>query len=347
MTILGQAHDALARYNLGTGAEISRQLEATHAAFRVRASGRLYALRQFNAYVEPEDMQAQFALAEGMHEAGLRVSTPVPTTDGDPFAMVGERLWALFPWCDGRPGSADRLDDLTVLVSTQGAWVRCCEHLRSGSQWNTIVCRARKFRQRKSWAWVVPLDQVPRFAEEQRVIRRAQAKAPGNAGRRSLSSLLPELEPSIARVRDLFEEQSVSELPHMVTHGDFWASNICISDAGAVVLDLDCYSFEPRVTDFAKAANWYYRQQSPSENAALFRQFQAHAQLALEEAELLPLMMCAHDLYYAVSHVLMVLDEQDPAARSRTTESIRSEMEAPRRYQRERDAILRMFVGGG
>lgn len=336
---------ALGRYDLGGNAEIMRQLKDTHAAFQVRAGGRLCALRQFNPYMDVEDLRIQFLFAELMQDVDLKISFPIPAKDGEVFVEVGDRLWALFPWCDGQPGQSDRLEDLIVLTSMQGTWVECCKRLRSNPHWETIACTAQKFRQRKSWAWVVPLDQIPRYEKEHRVIQRARSEAPDGTHLKTFLDLLPEVNSSICKFEELLKEQNIYELPHTIAHGDFWVSNISISDGGAVVLDLDCYSFEPRITDFARAANWYYEERCAFENAYLFSQFQERARLSMEEAEALPLMMCAHDLYYAVGHVLLFLEEDEPDAQDRLIKSIQSELKAPERYQQERDRILRMFLG--
>ena len=132
-------------------------------------------------------------------------------------------------------------------------------------------------------------------------------------------------------------------MPHIITHGDFHPSNVFISNEETAVFDLDCYSFEPRITDFARAANWYYNKRNPSERALLFRKFQEHACLSKDEIEALPLMMCAHDLYYAVGHILLFLNEA-PDGQSQLVKSIQAEMKAPERYQLERDKILRVFL---
>lgn len=343
MTLDQHAQKAIEKYDLGRNAEIIRQLEATHAAFQVSAGGRLYALRQFNAYMDTEDLYIQFRLAELMQDAGLNTPVPVQAQDGKISVEVEDRLWALFLWCDGRSGQSGCIEDLTILTSIQGAWIEYCGSLHSDPHWEAIVCTARKSRQRKSWAWIVPLDQVPRFAEEHKVIQKAHSEAPEGSYRRAFLDLLPEMYSGICDFQELLNEQGIHELPHTVTHGDFWASNIIISGEETAVLDLDCYSFEPRITDFARAANWYYRERSALENARLFRQFQERARLSVEEAEALPLMMCAHDLYYAVGHILLFLEEA-PGAQSQMIEGIRSEMKAAERYQQERDGILRMFL---
>jgi len=300
--------------------------------------------------MDVEDLRIQFLLAKLVQEAGLKISVPIPTKDGEILVEVAYRLWALFPWCEGRPGQGDCVEDLGVLTSTQGAWIECGERLRSNPHWETIVHAAQRFRQRKSWAWIVPLDQVPRFVSEHRIIQWAHgeaAEAPESPERNMFLDLLPEVYAKICEFKELLKEQGIRELPHTVTHGDFWASNVILSDGEAVVLDLDCFSFEPRIADFARAANWYYRERSASENADLFRRFQERARLRMEEVKALPLMMCAHDLYYAVGHVLLFLDEEgNPDGQRGMIEAIQSEMKAPERFQHERDRILRLFLKG-
>jgi Ser/Thr protein kinase RdoA (MazF antagonist) len=345
MPIVEQAQRAVGRYDLGGDAKICRQLEATHAAFQVRAGDRLYALRQFNPYMDAEALRTQFLLAGLMREAGLNTPLPVPTDGGEPFVEVEGRLWAVFPWCNGRPGASDCMADLFVLASVQGKWIECGELVRASRQWETIVRCAGRHRQRKSWAWVVPLDQVPRFAHEQMIVDRARAEAPEGPYREAFLHLACEVGDSVRGFDRLLERQRVRDLSHAVTHGDFWVSNVSISEDTAAVLDLDCYSFEPRVTDFARAANWYYRERSASENAQLFREFQAHAHLGGREIETLPLMMCTHDLFYCVARTLLFMEERESlTAQRRLIETIRAEARASERYERERDSVLHTFL---
>jgi len=345
MTSSDGAREALEAYSLSGPATLVRQLEATHVAFQVQAGERLYALRQFNPYITAEALTEQFRLARLMCEIGLNVSVPVCASDGSAFVEVADGFWALFPWCDGRPGQRDRIDDLRVLAAMQGKWIACAERLSSRPEWEGIERVASEFRRRKSWAWVVPLDQLPRFAREQQVIERARQEAPGGPHRQAFLDLLPEVDSRIREFDGLLRENGVHDLPHTVTHGDFWASNICISEDGAVVLDLDCFSFEPRIADFARAANWFHTDTTPQENASLLRQFQGQARLSEEELRALPLMMCAHDLYYAVGHVLLFLTE-DAASQAHLIGQIESEVKAADRFEREGEEIMSMFLTG-
>ncbi|MFA5031733.1 MAG: phosphotransferase [bacterium] len=320
-------------YSSSKTAGIKCKLEATNLAFQVKIDKKLYALRQFNRYMNAKDLSMQFLLAKLINTSGLKTPRPVLTRNGKEFVKVDDRLWALFPWCNGQAGGKEKLGDLKILVSTQGKWVECSTTLNSHPELKPIIKSAKKFRRRKSWAWVVPLDKVPEFAKEHPVIR----KIPTGKHHKILSSLLPELQSNICEFEELLKKHRIHELPHIVTHGDFWASNIVISGKEAVILDMDCYSFEPRITDFAKAANFYYKEHSNSENASLFKEFQKYAKLSKEEIETLPLLMCAHDLYYAVGHLFL---GDLPSIRA-----IKLEMKAAQRYKKEHGKILNIFLG--
>ncbi|MEW6686195.1 MAG: phosphotransferase [Candidatus Edwardsbacteria bacterium] len=339
-----KAQKVIEKYNLDEKAEIVCELKATHRAFRVRAGNKLYALRKFNPYMDAEDLRVQFLFATLMQHAGLNTNIPILTKDGETFVEVKGELWALFPWCDWRCGNDDCMDDLLVLSSIQGLWINCCEKLRSHSLWDAIVCNAQKFRQRKSWAWVIPLDQVPRFVEECKIIQKAESEVSDSPYRERFLNLLPQVYSGICKFDRILKEQEIHTLPHMVTHGDFHPSNVFVSNKKEVaVFDLDCYSFEPRITDFARAANWYYNKRSGLEKARLFKKFQMHAHLSEEEIEALPLMMCAHDLYYAVGHIILFPGEPEDN-QYRLIKSIQRELKAPERYQRMHDDILHAYL---
>ena len=122
-----EARKAIGRYEREGDAGIVRRLEATHMAFQFRIHDRVYALRQFNPYMDAEGLCVQFRLAQMLHRFGLKTSVPIPAEDGRFFVEVENRFWALFPWCNGRPGQGDRFEDLCALTSAQGTWIECCE----------------------------------------------------------------------------------------------------------------------------------------------------------------------------------------------------------------------------
>ena len=127
----------------------------------------------------------------------------------------------------------------------------------------------------------------------------------------------------------------------------FIRNNIYKTDDAVLVLDMECYGFEPRITDFARTANWFYKKRTPTEKADLLRRFQQQAQLTVTEIEILPLMMCAHDLYYAVLHLfLFLVQDDDLAEQQRLIGAIQWEMRAAERFERERDTILRAYRQG-
>lgn len=346
MRLHQDAEEALGKYGIDGDVKIVQQLEATHAVFQVRAGKELSVLRQFNPYMRADDLRTQFLLAELMREGGLQISTPRAAADGEAFVEVGGRLWALFPWCEGRPGRGDCLEDLGVLAGLQGSWVASGERLRSNPHWSTVVSRAESFRQRKSWAWAVPLDRVGRFARQHKIIERGRAEVREGPHHATYLDLLTQVDTSVREFEGLLRQKRTQELPHTVTHGDFSVNNIRIWDDRSAVLDLDCFSFEPRTTDFARTANWCYGTVSGAEKARLLERFQLEARLSTDEVEALPLMMCAHDLYYAVGHVLLFLSEDDPEEQRHLLTSIEKETKAPHRYRLERDSILGEFLRG-
>ncbi len=285
----------LAHYSVGVGSQQVRQIEATHRAFRVEVDGKPYALRQFNPYMACEDLATQLLLAHAMAEAGLSTPVPVPTDDRKPFVQLACRLWALFPWCDGRPGDPERFEDLMALVEAEAKWATCCGPVEHSPHWDAIVGTAKRLRRRKDWAWIVPLDQLPHFAQEI-AIPKVSDELPRGSTAGKLGEALPGLLWAAAVLQELLVDQSVGELPHMVTHGDFWASNIVISGEGTHVLDLDCFSYEPRVADFARSAHWYHAERTPHENSRLMSRFRILTGLRDEEVQILPALIYAHDL---------------------------------------------------
>ncbi len=344
MTPRADIESVLRGYGLAAEFRSVTELEATHRAFRIDVDGRSYALRQFNRFMTAADLEAQACLAVALSQAGLSTPAPLPANDERLFVQVNDRLWALFPWCDGHPGDSRQFDDLVALVEAQGRWVRCAGRIGQARHWNTILSTARRFRQRKDWAWIVPLDQLPRFVDEL-AMPALSARGPANPQGDRLRGLLPGLSEAASRLRGMLDAQSVSSLPHMISHGDFWASNICISDRGTHVLDLDCFSYEPRVTDFARAAHWWYDQHTPAENRFLMDRFGSVAGLAPEELKALPALVCAHKLYYLVGAALRFRGESD-AEQAKIAKEILAGLGAVSEWDRERSAIEDAFFAG-
>jgi len=236
------------------------------------------------------------------------------------------------------------VDDLRETASLQGAWVAACETLRPSAQWDRIVRVAGAFRQRKDWAWVFPRDRISGFFEEHRVAEHVRSEAPGGPLGRAFRELVPRVEAGLRRFGRLLEKRGVPQMPHTVTHGDFRPTNIRRSHSGSAVLDLDCFCFEPRVTDFARDAGTYLDGCSQSDCRDLFTRFQERARLSLDELELLPLMICAEDVYYAVGHLLLFVVDS-PDGQERLLSQIQREISAVDRLSREEANVLRHFLG--
>ena len=333
----------LGRYSLDPQSCGVTKLEATHRAFRIDADDRSYALRQFNRFMTAADLTAQARLAIALSESGLSTPAPLAASDGRLFAQVDRRLWALFPWCGGHPGDSREFSDLAALVSAQGEWVKCAGQLDRSPHWNAILAAAKRFRRRKDWAWVVPLDRLPRFVDE--IALPALSSTGGLEGEAAdrLRGLLPRLSDAASRLEQVLDGHSVADLPRLVTHGDFWASNICISEGETCVLDLDCFSHEPRVADFARSAHWYYTSCTPEQNRFLMARFHAAAGLAPEEVRALPALILAHEFYYLIGAALRFPGES-AHAQLEIVADISSGLDRLRAWHRERAVIEESFL---
>ncbi|MHB0874988.1 MAG: hypothetical protein ACYC5O_02965 [Anaerolineae bacterium] len=112
------------------------------------------------------DLDAQFLLARLLDGTPMCTPPPLPTASGEWFASVGGRLWALFPWADGRQAREDDPGEHAYLAEAAADWVRAMEQVRRAAAWQQVVEAARAFRQRKQCAWAVPLDRVPQLTRE-------------------------------------------------------------------------------------------------------------------------------------------------------------------------------------
>jgi len=334
----------LQRYGLTARLCSVVELEATHRAYRIDAGRRSYALRQFNPFMTSADLAAQARLAAAMAEAGLSTPPPLPANDGEAFVELDGRLWALFPWCEGRRGDSRHFADLVALVEAQGDWVRLAGKIATSPHWDAVLSTAKRFRRRKDWAWIVPLDQLPPFMDEIAMPALSECDLVG-AHADGLKSLLPGLSDAGQRLRDILDAQSVSRLRHMISHGDFWASNICLSELGTTVLDLDCFCFEPRIADFARSAHWYHAKHAPEENRFLMARFCSIAGLGPEEVRPLSTLILAHELYYLVGAALRFSGESEAEQAEIVTE-IRTGLERLRGWDRERKLMEDAFLVG-
>jgi Ser/Thr protein kinase RdoA (MazF antagonist) len=312
MTIQSDIDLVLQQYGLASEVRSATQLKGTHKAFRIDVNGRSYALRQYNPFMTTDDLTAQTFLAIALSQEGLPTPSPLPAKDKRFFAEVNQRLWVLFPWCEGHPGDSQQFEHLVALVEAQGKWIRCVDRIKKTPHWNLILSAARRLRRRKDWAWIFPLDHLPRFIEN---TAKQKLSSCNLAGKKAddLKILLPGLYQASRELGKMLAAQSIDSLPRMISHGDLWTSNICISGSGTCILDLDCFSHEPRITDFARAAHWYHARNSVEENRLLISRFSNIAEVTEEEIRILPSLIYARDLYFLVGAALRFPFESEVA----------------------------------
>lgn len=332
----------LAAYRLPGFPRVAGRLPGTQLTFRVRAGESTFVLHRCNEYTEPPDLRSQCLLASFLRRAGLSVVEPLKTKEEESFVLAGERLWMVFPHATGRRGKPNRPEDRAALAEAQGQWVAAAERVRTAPEWELIARTAKRYRQRKSWAWAVPLDRVPHFAAERKVLEKARLELRPEE-KETVPPALDGLGSALAQLEQLLARAGVAKLPHTVTHGDFVLTNTLLDGRSATVLDLDCYSYEPRAADFARSVSHCMRRVPEAELRALARAFQSRARLAPEEMECVPLLIAAYELYYAVMHVLLMLEEEGPD-RAKMLAAIQEEAEAITRYHKERDRLTRLML---
>jgi Ser/Thr protein kinase RdoA (MazF antagonist) len=323
----------LEAYGLGPRSVRLRALKATHRAYHVRAADAAFALRQFNPYMERGHLAAQLTLADLLQETDVRTPPAVPARDGRRFVEVGGRLWAMFPWCEGRRGRKDRAADRLRLAVAAGEWIRAVTHAPPDPRWPDVMAAAGALRQRKDWAWVVPLDRVPAFARQIGALERMRCQPAGAAARR-LRPAADDVEACLGEFAEAALVRGLGDLPCAVTHGDLFPANMLIAPGDkAVLLDLDCFCHEPRAADFARAVCRLWDFGAAAEFDALREAFQGAAELPSEEMASVPLLMAGYYLYYAVVHGLLYLVD-DPQQRPSILGRIARETAACRRALR-------------
>ncbi len=214
--------------------------------------------------------------------------------------------------------------------------------MRTAPEWDLIIRTAQRYRQRKSWAWVVPLDRVPHFASERKLLENARlALRPEE--REAVLPILDTLGTALSQLDQLLLRIGVTKLPHTVTHGDLVLGNLLFDRRTITVMDLDCYSYEPRAADFARTVSHWRRKLTELEMRTLVKVFQSRAHLAPEELECLPLLIAAYELYYAVLHVLLMLEMEAPADRIKMLTSVEEEARAVTRYHKDRGHLMALL----
>lgn len=130
--------DALARFGLGSGADVTFVRHGENTTYRVAATGGgRFALRIHRpGYQTPEAIRSELAWMESLQAGGVRTPEAVPGLDGDPLqtARGGDlvRTALAFEWVDGVPLTAvgelepwTRLGELMARIHAHArSWTR-------------------------------------------------------------------------------------------------------------------------------------------------------------------------------------------------------------------------------
>lgn len=175
---------------------------------RIQTDGGIFFLR-VNEGKTPEDVQREAAIVAHAARHGVATPSPLPASDGAPFARWNGLPVSMFPWLDGR--TLARSEVMPTHAAAAGAAL------------------ARLHLASPGFA-----DQRPGRYEPEEIARRLNAVAA--LARPELTEAMAVLRPELAA---LSAERAAVELPLGIIHGDLFIDNVLYGPDGRLVALLD------------------------------------------------------------------------------------------------------------
>ena len=294
-----------------------------HQVYRVAAEDRPYALKVHHEYMDEETMSAIARVRAHLRASGVATPDATSARDESRFIEVDGRFCAVYEWADGEASAHDSLDALSAVAGIQGQWIAA---MSTFDDPDAVEILSRP-RQRKDWAWIVPLDRLQEAVTQLDPLGQVRAFKTSASYHQEYLRLLPEIESRLAVYRTLLEDWALSEPLHGVTHGDLWAGNVLLTVEGAIVVDLDLCSYEPPLADFARVAAWRRDMLGADGAAKMFSHLRASVSIHDGEIDTVPVLMAAHCLYYQIFHCMLYVREDEGQA-GYLVEGLPSELQA-------------------
>lgn len=229
---------ALAHYRLGKAVAV-RRIESGFVDdnWLVETErGRYFFKRRHPRRRQPAALvQAQHDLMAHLRRAGLPAPTLVPTSGGETFLALGDDLYELEEFIDGRPYDHGRPSHLDAAARMLGRYHACVEGFtpQAFRERDDLYgpANSRASLARLSDAW-----QLDRHPELEQVARELAGHADDLAAR--------------------FDGHGT--LPYLVIHGDYYAGNLLFDGDRIVgVVDYDKANWQPRVAEVAEALIYF------------------------------------------------------------------------------------------
>lgn len=199
---------------------------------RVDANDGAHVVRVYCPWTTPERAAGMRLAKERIAQAGIPIARPRRTLDGEPFAVLSDRIVEVEAYVDGEPMDTwDRLlHGVKALAQIHDAMRGLTVHSDAGTAPYANYMRVEDVENRVREA-VERTRREARDADELLLATRALW-------------LCGELEAA--------QPASVRALPRQLAHGDFWDNNVLFRDSQLVaVLDFDFMGERARIEDIA------------------------------------------------------------------------------------------------
>lgn len=316
----------MARYRLGCIEETGRDRDPEHEGRmrRFKTANGSYVLKLHHEYTTQEVMTAVEAVRGHLRRNGFSTPGAVRTQRGEHFVDDDGRLAAVFEWAEGRHSHHNSTVDLCEVAEVQGRWIEAMQSFDD----SVAISVLRQIRRRKTWAWIVPLDDLAGAVKKLNPVEKVRSFKTSASYHLTYLDGMAQVESRWREYCNMVKEHDVQDLPHCVTHGDLWAGNVLLGKKSATVVDLDLCSYEPRMADFARMAAWRYDLLQTEGISKAFSRFQSRTFVDREEIASIPVLMVSHHMYYLLMHCLLYTDEPEGCAGYLVEKTLPSELRA-------------------
>ncbi len=168
---------------------------------------------------------------------------------------------------------------------------------------------ARQPRQRKTWAWIVPLAETLGFLDRIGIEQRVGEALPPSSAEATLHLVRG------GRLRVEQVSRQLSDLPGMLTHNDYGQYNVLFGRDGRVaVIDFDLLCWESPAANLARAISVAARKEwmgpfEPGLAATYLAAYESERPLGDPERQALPALLRLFVLQYVIFHALLCVEE--------------------------------------
>jgi Ser/Thr protein kinase RdoA (MazF antagonist) len=340
------ARATLKRYDLGEFEAVGSVYEPSDSiGIGVRTTKGQYRLWRYHGYMTPEVVELEHAMLEHLVECGVPCKRLVPAGDGATWQEIDRQLVAIFEWFSGESPDLTKRQGTLAVADLHAKWTRAMEDFDPPIDgWRRL---ATDWRPRKSWAWVVPTEELPLVPERMGFFAAARDVEDPPPHHDRILAQLRDTEARLQRFADKVQEAGLADLPRGMNHGVFLFGSM---DWELMVTDGDDCQYESRVGDLGRLIYALHDREMPPHQlrdrvTLAVDTYRQQVELSPEEVRALPLLAWGQFLFYDTFHILLYLYELDGADRGagfvarRTDQWVRVRDEWERRFEELGEAL--------